>query len=96
MPRHVQVSFIINLFPGGFSIQGQTEAHPYDRTYKDFLQCIDNGVLPAESLLDLPGNVDFTYYDGMSHVNNPYISAQQFSSIWHASALVFHVLDIHG
>lgn len=60
-----KVSFAINLFPGGFSIEGQNEAHPYDRTYKDFLQSIDNGVLPAESLVDLPGHVDFTYYDGM-------------------------------
>ena len=62
--KDVKVSFTLNLFPGGFSIEGQNEAHPYDRAYKDFLHCIDTGVVPAEALLDLSGHVDFTYYDG--------------------------------
>ena len=62
--KGVRVSFTVNLFPGGFSIEGQNEAHPYDREYKDFLHCIDTGILPADALLDIGGHVDFTYYDG--------------------------------
>jgi len=57
-------SFVVNLFPGGFSIEGQNEAFPYDRTYKEFLQSLDRGLLPADTLMDLPGQVDFKYYEG--------------------------------
>ena len=61
-----KISWKIHLFPGGFSIEGQNEAHPYDKTVKEFLTSLDLGLLPADVTLDTPTNSgsSFDYYDG--------------------------------
>ena len=64
--RDYKVSWKIHLFPGGFSIEGQNEAHPYDKTVKEFLTSLDLGLLPADVTMDTPTNSSssFDYYDG--------------------------------
>ena len=37
----------------------------------EFLGSVDRGLLPADTLLDLPGPVDFTSYDGESTLRTP-------------------------
>ena len=64
--KDYKISWKIHLFPGGFSIEGQNEAHPYDKTVKEFLTSLDLGLLPADVTLDTPTNSasSFDYYDG--------------------------------
>jgi len=61
-----KISWKLHLFPGGFSIEGQNEAHPYDKTVKEFLTSLDLGLLPADVTMDTPTNSSssFDYYDG--------------------------------
>jgi hypothetical protein len=61
-----KISWKIHLFPGGFSIEGQNEAHQYDKSVKEFLTSIDAGLLPADVTMDAPMNTScaFDYYDG--------------------------------
>jgi len=61
-----KISWKIHLFPGGFSIEGQNEAHQYDKSVKEFLSSIDSGLLPADVTMDAPTNTScsFDYYDG--------------------------------
>mmetsp|Transcript_14487 Transcript_14487/g.49474 ORF Transcript_14487/g.49474 Transcript_14487/m.49474 type:complete len:873 (-) Transcript_14487:601-3219(-) len=64
------VSFVLNLYPGGFSLHSPTDnemlAAPraYDPSSKKFLQSLDRGMLPLDLLKDLQGNVDFKYEQG--------------------------------
>ncbi|EKX54563.1 hypothetical protein GUITHDRAFT_100037 [Guillardia theta CCMP2712] len=62
--KSLPVSFTINLFPGGFSIDGMTEAHPYDQHSRDFLKCLDLGRLPGDMIMDRCGDFEFQYFDG--------------------------------
>eukprot|EP00960_Hanusia_phi_P038675 753541-Hanusia_phi.AAC.5 len=65
-----EVSFILNLYPGGFSVHSPTdnemltEPRAYDPSSKKFLQSLDRGSLPLDLLNELPGNVDFKYEQG--------------------------------
>ena len=64
------VSFVLNLYPGGFSLHSPTdnemltESRAYDPSSKKFLQSLDRGMLPLDLLKDLQGNVDFKYEQG--------------------------------
>lgn len=64
------VSFVLNLYPGGFSLHSPTdnemlaEPRAYDPSSKKFLQSLDRGMLPLDLLKDLQGNVDFKYEQG--------------------------------
>lgn len=57
-------SFSLNIFPGGFSVDGQKEAHPFLHSAKPFLDSLDLGLVPPESSFRLPGEIDYKYYDG--------------------------------
>ena len=61
-----KISWRVHLFPGGFSIEGQNEAHAYDMTAKAFLTALDAGRLPADVTMDTPSETTaaFEYYDG--------------------------------
>ena len=61
-----KISWRVHLFPGGFSIEGQNEAHAYDLTAKAFLTALDAGRLPADVTMDTPSETTaaFEYYDG--------------------------------
>ncbi|KAL8242732.1 hypothetical protein R6Q59_013034 [Mikania micrantha] len=61
------ISFLINLFPDGYSIGNPTEncnqamvqddpkfLHPYDRTSESLFSAIERGLLPADLLDDIP------------------------------------------
>ncbi|GMQ08086.1 hypothetical protein CsSME_00051979 [Camellia sinensis var. sinensis] len=58
-----EVSFMLNLFPDGYSIGKSSEAtlqdvqkclHPYDRTSETLFSAIESGRLPGDILDDIP------------------------------------------
>ena len=54
----------VNLFPGGFSVEGETSGRLYDMDSKEFLAGLDRGKIPARKLLELSGHSNFVYTDG--------------------------------
>ncbi len=50
----LQPSLSINLYPGGFSIDGRPSAHVYEAAHIPLLRSIGAGKLPVGTLLDVP------------------------------------------
>lgn len=59
-----QPSLTIHLFPGGFSIEGMSDAHTFTRPYRKFVEAIEQGLLPLDSMIDLPSAATLQFYDG--------------------------------
>ena len=57
-------SIRINLFPGGYSIDGEPTGRVYDMRTKEFLAGLDRGKIPAKKLLELSGHSNFAFSDG--------------------------------
>ena len=55
---------VMNLFPGGFSIDGEQQGRVYGKDSKEFLEGLDRGKIPARKLLELAGHSNFSYSDG--------------------------------
>lgn len=60
----LQPGLFINLFPGGFSVEGETTGRSYDMDSKEFLAGLDRGRIPARKLLELSGHSNLVYSDG--------------------------------
>jgi len=54
----------INLFPGGYSVEGDHTGRKYDKDSKEFLAGLDRGKIPARKLLQLSGHSNLVYIDG--------------------------------
>ena len=60
----LQPCLFINLFPGGYSIEGEHSGRVYDTSSKEFLAGLDSGKIPAKKLVELSGHANFMYHDG--------------------------------
>ncbi len=60
----LQPSFTINLYPGGFSIDGRPNAHVYEAAHIPLLRSIGAGKLPVGSLLDVPNTEHLQFHNG--------------------------------
>ena len=60
----IEPCVFINLFAGGYSIDGEKSGRVYDHASKEFLAGLDRGKIPARKLLDLAGHSNFVYHDG--------------------------------
>ena len=54
----------INLFPGGYSVEGDHIGRKYDKGSKEFLEGLDRGKIPARKLLQVSGHSNLVYIDG--------------------------------
>ena len=60
----LQPSLSINLYPGGFSIDGRPTAHLYEAAHMPLLRSIGAGKLPVGSLLDVPNTEHLQFHNG--------------------------------
>jgi hypothetical protein len=60
----LQPSLSINLYPGGFSIDGRPNAHVYEAAHMPLLRSISAGKLPVGSLLDVPNTEHLQFHNG--------------------------------
>lgn len=60
----LQPSLSINLYPGGFSIDGRPSAQVYEAAHIPFLRSIGAGRLPVGCLLDVPNTEHLQFYNG--------------------------------
>jgi hypothetical protein len=60
----LQPGLFVKLFPGGFSVAGETCGRTYDIDSKELLAGLDRGKIPARKLLELSGHSNYVYTDG--------------------------------